>query len=186
MNATGTGLRILVVDDDTAVLTLLGRALRTEEYEIVSSRDGVDAVQAIRNHLPALVILDINLPSLNWFEVCQQVREASQAPIIVVSGRNSDEDKMYAFKLGVDDYVTKPFSPRELVSRVRAVLRRSAPFTVDPVREVLRYSGFEIDLLARRVTCRANEARTTPIEFDLLSVLSLNAGKALTHRMLLT
>ena len=178
--------RILVVDDESSLVALLGRSLEAEGYEIISTQDGADAVQAIKSQHPALVILDINLPNLNGFEVCRQVREVSQIPIIVLSARGSDEDKVYAFKLGTADYVTKPFNLRELSARVRAVLRRSAPVTTEGSKDVLRCADLEIDLSARRVLCRSKEVVATPIEFDLLRILVLNAGKVLTHQMLLS
>ena len=177
--------RILVVDDDTAIVRLLGQVLQEEGYQTVSSQDGVGAVQTINDQHPALVILDINLPKLNGFEVCRKVREVSQVPIIVVSGRGSDDDKMYAFQVGADDYVTKPFSVGELMARVRAVLRRSAPMTVDHGDGVFQCAELEINFSERRAWYRGREISTTPIEFDLLRALVLNAGRVLTHQWLL-
>ena len=177
--------RILVVDDDTTVVRLLGQALQKEGYETISSQDGAGAIQAINNQHPALIILDINLPKLNGFEVCRKIREASQVPIVFISGRGSDNDKMYAFQVGGDDYVTKPFNLEELMARVRAVLRRSAPMTGDRSDGVFRYADLEINISTRYVRYRGREVSTTPIEFDLLRALVLNAGKVLTHRWLL-
>ena len=177
---------ILVVDDDPPVRTLLSRVLQTEGYEIISTQDGMEAVESIRGQRPALIILDINLPKLNGFEVCRQTRKVSQVPIIIISGRGTDEDKVHAFELGADDYVTKPFSPIVLTSRVRAVLRRSAAVTIDQNHSVFRYADIEIDFSARRIQSCGRDVRTTPIEFDLLRILVLNLGKVLTHQMSLS
>ena len=147
-------------------------------------QDGVEAIEAINVQHPELIILDINLPELSGLEVCRQAREVSHVPIIVISGGGSEEEKVRAFELGVDDYVTKPFSLRELEARVRAILRRSAQANVARNRDIFRYADLEIDFPARRVRSRGREIDTTPIEFDLLRVLALNAGKVLTHQML--
>lgn len=177
--------RILVVDDETSVLTLLTHTLEREGYEIISNRDGGDVLESIRNQHPELVILDINLPTMNGFEVCRQAREVSQVPIIMMSGRNSNEDKVHAFGVGADDYITKPFSIQELMARVRAVLRRSTTPNLDHAPSNFRCSGMEIDFQARCILSFGREIKTTPIEFDLLRVLALNAGKVLTHNALL-
>ncbi|MFC1936016.1 response regulator transcription factor [Chloroflexota bacterium] len=177
--------RILVVDDDTTVVRLLGQALQGEGYETIFAQDGAGAVEAISDQHPALIILDINLPKVNGFEVCRKVREASRVPIVFISGRGSDEDKMYAFRVGADDYVTKPFNVGELMARVRAVLRRSVPMTDDRSDGVFRYTDLEIDFPTRHIRYRGREVSTTPIEFDLLRTLVLNAGKVLTHQRLL-
>ena len=189
MNNTGTTRirpRILIVEDDSAMARLISEALHTTGYETILSEDGVAALQAMEDMAPSLVILDINLPSLNEFEVCRKIREASQIPIIVISGRGTEEDKRYAFDLGVDDYVTKPFTLGELTARVRAVLRRSAPGAAKHHNDVFRYADLEVDFPGRRVLRSGREVGTTPIEFDLLRVLMLNAGKVLTHQMLLS
>ena len=176
--------RILIADDDEAVLRLLRWAFQAEGYDLIFAQDGVEAIEAINVQHPELSILDINVPKLNGLEVCRQAREVSHVPIIVISGRGSEEEKVQAFELGVDDYVTKPFSLRELEARVRAMLRRSAQADVARNHDVFRYADLEIDFPARRVRSRGREVNTTPIEFDLLRLLALNAGKVLTHQML--
>ncbi len=177
--------RILVVDDEVPVLTLLTQALRKEGYETLSAQDGVDVVKAVQGQPLELIILDLNLPTVDGFEVCERVRKVSQVPIIIISGRNSDRDKVRAFGAGADDYITKPFSLQELIARIRAVLRRSATANGDHVLTFFRCPGMEIDFPARRVIAFGREIGTTPIEFDLLRVLTLNAGKVLTHKALL-
>ena len=185
ISTTRVPSRILVIEDDTAIVRLLRQALQIEGYESISSQDGAGAVQAIEEEHPALIILDINLPTLNGFEICRKIRETSQVPIIILSGRGSDEDKRYAFELGVDDYVTKPFNLGELAARIRAILRRSAYVATDQTGNVFRCGDLEIDFPARQVRCFGKEIKTTPIEFDLLRVLALNAGRVLTHQWLL-
>ncbi len=177
--------RILVVDDETPVLTLLTNTLEREGYEIISNRDGGAVLDTIRNQHPELVILDINLPTMNGLEVCRQAREVSPVPIIIVSGRNSNEDKVQAFRMGADDYITKPFSLQELMARVRAVLRRSIAPNLDLAPSVFTCHGVEINFQSRCIISFGHEIKTTPIEFDLLRVLALNAGKVLTHSSLL-
>lgn len=177
--------RVLVVDDERSVLTVLKQVLQGEGYEIISSQDGINALNALREQHPELIILDINLPTLNGFEVCRQARSFSQIPIIAISGRASDDDKMLAFELGVDDYITKPFSLRELAARVRAVLRRSAYANGDHGQGVFQCEGLEIEFDARRIRCFGAEVNTTPFEFDLLKALVLNPGKVMTHKVLL-
>ena len=177
--------RVLVVDDETPVLSLLAHTLQREGFETISTRDGVDVIKAIKGHNPELIILDINLPDLNGFEVCRQARQVSQVPIMFISGRTSDEDKVRAFGLGADDYITKPFSLQELMARIRAVLRRSSPLVGDSAPPDFRCPGLEIDFQARYVLSFGRECVLTPIEFDLLKVLVLSANKALTHRSLL-
>ena len=177
--------RILVVDDETPVLTLLTRALEREGYEIISNRDGGDVLETIRDQHPELVILDINLPTMNGFEVCRQTREVSQVPIIMISSRNSNDDKVLAFGVGADDYITKPFILQELLARVRAVLRRSIVPNLDLAPSIFQCPGMEINFQSRCILSFGREIKATPIEFDLLRVLALNAGKVLTHKSLL-
>jgi len=177
--------RILVVDDETPVLTLLTRSLEKEGFHIIANRDGAQVLEIIRSQRPEMVILDINLPLVNGLEVCRRTREISQIPIIIISGRSSSEDKLQAFTLGADDYITKPLSLQELLARVRAVLRRSVTSSSDHVPTNFRCLGIEIDFQSRCILSFGREVKTTPIEFDLLKVLTMNSGKVLPHRVLL-
>ncbi len=182
---TNANQRVLVVEDDAEMVRLLRRALWTVGFESVWAGDGLGAVQAVREEHPALVLLDLILPRLDGFEVCKRLRAESQVPIIVISGRGSDEDKLYAFNLGADDYLAKPFHLGELIARVRAVLRRSNHGSATIGIEFLRCGDLEIDFSARIVRGRGAEVHVTPFEFDLLKVLAMNRGKVLTHAGLL-
>lgn len=164
---------------------LLLQTLRDGGYDSVSVADGLSAITAVTQELPALVLLDINLPELDGFEVCRRIRRVSNIPIIVISGRNLESDKLYAFELGADDYVTKPFTPGELLARVRAVLRRTESTKRESEEGLIQYGDLKVDILARRVWSGGREVMTTPIEFDLLRVLAMNQGKTLSHRTLL-
>ncbi len=173
------------MEDDASAAALLHRALRNEGYDSVSVADGLSAITAVTQELPALVLLDLNLPELDGFEVCRRIRRVSSIPIIVISGRDLESDKLYAFELGADDYVTKPFTPRELLARVRAVLRRAESNKRESEEGLIQYGDLAVDILSRRVWSGGREVTTTPVEFDLLRVLAMNQGKTLSHRTLL-
>lgn len=177
--------RILIVEDDASTAELLHRVLRGEGYNSVSVADGLSAITAVTQELTSLVLLDLNLPVLNGFEVCRSIRKVSSIPIIVLSGRNLESDKLYAFELGADDYVTKPFAPGELLARVKAVLRRAESNGRESEEGLIQYGDLTVDIPARRVWSGGREVTTTPIEFDLLRVLAMNQGKTLSHRTLL-
>ena len=174
-----------MVEDDAATAAYLDRALRDEGYDTVSVSDGLSAITAATEEPTVLVLLDLNLPQLDGFEVCRRIRRVSSIPIIVISGRNLESDKLYAFELGADDYVTKPFTLGELLARVRAVLRRTESSGKEPGDGLIQYEELKVDILSRRVWSGGREVKTTPIEFDLLRVLAMNQGKTLSHRTLL-
>ncbi len=177
---------VLVIEDDTVLGQALGRALGARGFNSIWCQDGLNTVQLVRNHNPALVLLDLILPELGGFEVLRHLRASHQVPIIVISGRSSNEDKMYAFDLGADDYITKPFNIGELVARIRAVLRRSAQTVSNVDTDQVQHGDLQINFPARRVWSRGREIKMTPIEFNLLRVLSLNKDRVLTHQALLS
>ena len=177
---------VLVIEDDAVLGQALGRALATRGFKSIWCQDGINTVQLVQNHDPALVLLDLILPEVDGFEVLKQLRVSYQVPIIILSGRGSNEDKMYAFDLGADDYITKPFNVGELVARIRAVLRRSVQLVSNVDTDQVQHGDLQINFLARRVWSQGQEIKMTPIEFDLLKVLSLNLGKVLTHQSLLS
>jgi len=127
--------RILIVDDELSIVEFLRAVLQAEGYEVLAAMDGAEALQTIEMELPDLIILDIMMPKVDGFEVCRRLREWSQIPVIMLSARRDDSDKMKCLELGADDYVTKPFSPRELVARVSAVLRRSKAIRATPIKD---------------------------------------------------
>ncbi|PYV89993.1 MAG: DNA-binding response regulator [Acidobacteria bacterium] len=174
---------ILVVDDEPQILRVMRASLPIRGYEVITASSGEDALDELSKHVPDLVILDLVMPDTSGLEVCRRVREFSSVPIIVLSAKGSESDKVTALDLGADDYVTKPFGMDELLARVRAVLRRLS--TAESNDRVLTVGDVSIDMDERRVVVGGNEIRLTPKEFDVLKYLVSNAGKVVTHRALL-
>ena len=177
--------RILIVDDDLAILKFLRANLEVEGYVTSMAMDGAEALRMIEMKLPDLVILDIMMPKTDGFEVCRQLREWSQLPVIMLSARGGEEDKIKCLNLGADDYITKPFGVDELIARVRAVLRRTEAARATPVQPHFAGNGLEINFVERKITVAGREVKLTPTEYNLLQELVLNANKVLTHNMLL-
>jgi two-component system KDP operon response regulator KdpE len=176
--------RILLVDDEVSIQRALAPLLRSRGYEVVVAGTGADALQIVATRPPDLIVLDLGLPDLEGTEVCRRIRADSQVPIIVLSARNGESDKVSALDLGADDYVAKPFSPEELLARIRVALRRV--FSEDEA-EIGRvtFGDMTIDYDRRRVLRADEEIRLTPKEFDLLSLLAKNPDRVLTHRAIL-
>ena len=179
---------ILTADDDPQLLKLIARNLQLEDYNVLTASDGKQALEQVEAHVPDLVLLDVMMPKMDGFTVCQRVREFSAVPIIIVTARGQDQDKVRGLDMGADDYLTKPFNVDELLARVRAVLRRTqfAPngqaigmgttatigeLTIDYAQHLVRVAGREIVL--------------TPIEYRLLSYLAQNVGRVVTQELLL-
>jgi len=177
--------RILVVDDELSIIKFLRATLKAENYEALAAMDGAEALQTIEMELPDLVILDIMMPKVDGFEVCRRLREWSQIPIIMLSARGDEGDKVKCLELGADDYVTKPFGASELVARVKAVLRRTEAAHVIPTQPSFTSGDIKINFVERRVTVAEREVKLTPTEYKLLQELVLNVNKVLTHSMLL-
>jgi two-component system, OmpR family, KDP operon response regulator KdpE len=174
--------RVLVVDDEAPIRRYLRVALGAQGYEISEAATGQDALRAVVTDRPDLIILDIGLPDVNGVEVTRMLREWSKTPIIILSVRDGEADKISALDAGADDYLTKPFGTGELMARMRATLRRRAGPSEDPV---LQAGGLRMDVAQRRVTWEGVEISLTPTEYDLLRMLLENAGKVVTHRQLL-
>jgi two-component system, OmpR family, KDP operon response regulator KdpE len=174
---------ILVVDDEPQILRVMRVSLPARGYNIVTAAGGEQALDEIRKQAPDLVILDLAMPEMSGLEVCRRVRDFSSVPIIVLSAKGAESDKIAALDMGADDYVTKPFSLDELLARVRAVLRRS--LTADADAAVLNVGDLTIDANERRVTMSGTEIKLTPKEFEVLKYLASNSGKVVTHRKLL-
>jgi two-component system KDP operon response regulator KdpE len=176
--------RILVVDDETQITRVLKTALSSQGYEVKTAMDGESGFNAAVDWLPDLVITDLAMPGMSGVELCRAVRERSHVPIIVLSVRGEEKNKVEALDAGADDYVTKPFSVNELLARVRANLRRVAAAeanTAEPIDE----GDFRIDPESRKVRVRGREIHLTPKEFDLLIFMARHPNKVLTHRVLL-
>ena len=190
--------KILIIEDEEGIIHLLNLYLKDAGYEVVVARDGADGLALHAREHPALVILDIMLPALDGFEVCRRIRAWSNTPILMLTARGSEDDRISGLESGADDYLVKPFSPRELVSRVRAILRRvgtseagearapsnssSSPATAD---NILRFPGLSIDMSARRVEVNGSEVALTPTEFDLLALLARAPGRVFTREILM-
>jgi two-component system, OmpR family, KDP operon response regulator KdpE len=174
--------RVLVVDDEASIRLALTRALSARGYEVEAAVDGQEALAIFESFSPDLVVLDLNMPELDGFGVCKKLRTWSSVPIIVLSVREDESDKVEALDLGADDYLTKPFGIDELLARVRAQLRRTKD-----ARETPHYSsgGLKIDLGERRVTRDGADVRLTKTEWALLEELARHPGKLLTHNWLL-
>jgi two-component system, OmpR family, KDP operon response regulator KdpE len=179
-------LKVLIVDDEPDVRALVRSALSYARQDLtaVEAADGDEALAMIHAERPDLVVLDLALPKRDGFAVLEQVREKTDLPIIVLTARGLEEDKIKGLRLGADDYLTKPFSPRELVARIESVLRRSTPRV--PRSGTIDTHDLAIDLTARRVRRAGKDIHFTPTEFNLLAELASHPGEALTHDALLT
>ncbi len=180
-----SGARILVVDDEIEIVRALQRSLTVHEYEVFTATSGEEALDAIAHYRPDLILLDLGLPGLSGLDLCKQVRAQSNLPIIVLSVKDTERDKVLALDLGADDYVSKPFGINEVLARVRVALRHTAQvqsgtepvFTAGPLR---------VDFAQRLVQVDGKEIKLTPTEYDLLKALIKNSGKIMTRQMLLS
>lgn len=177
--------KILIVEDEAIVADVVGRYLRRDGFEVMTAGDGQEALDMAHEWSPDLVLLDLMLPKIDGLEVCRRLRSDSNIPIIIVTAKGDESDRIVGLELGADDYVSKPFSPRELVARVRAVLRRTH-LTPNPQSDgVLRVGPITIDPAGRQATIRNEPVELTAKEFDLLWFLVRNAGQVFTRAQLL-
>jgi DNA-binding response OmpR family regulator len=179
-------MKVLIVDDEPDVRAVVASALGYAglDVDVIKAGDGDEAMRLVRDAKPDIVVLDLALPSRDGFSVLEELRRESMLPVIVLTARGLEHDKIRGLELGADDYMVKPFSPRELVARIQAVVRRTAPTAIRP--GVLERGDLRIDLAARRVYRGATEIRVTPTEFSLLVELVSRAGEAVSHDTLLT
>ena len=182
----GSAPRILLVDDEDSVQKLLAYPLRKEGYDVVSAIDGREALDRLRDGAFDLVVLDVMLPKLDGFEVCRQVRARSTVPIIMLTAKTEEIDKVLGLELGADDYITKPFSVREFRSRVKAVLRRAELVRADePGEEPIEEGDLRIDFEKRLVEVRGEPVRLTYVEFEILAALARAPGRVFSRTQLL-
>jgi len=175
--------RILVVDDEPNILATLAPLLRSRGYDVSTAMNGRGALEAVERENPDLIVLDLGLPDIDGAEVCRLVRDGRATPILVLSARGAESDKVKALDAGADDYVTKPFGPEELLARVRVALRRTES-TSAPTGSIVR-GNLVIDRERFRVIRDGEEVRLTPKEFELLTFLAQHPGRVLTHRAIL-
>jgi two-component system KDP operon response regulator KdpE len=175
-------LYILVVDDEPEIRRFLRVSLRANQFEVLEAENGLDALISIRKKKPDLMILDLGLPDIDGVEVTRRTRLISQLPIIILSVRDRETDKIQALDVGADDYLTKPFGVGELLARIRVVMRHSVK---DGKEQYYSIEGLEMDVARHQVLLNGKEVDLTPNEFDILLILIQNAGKVITHRMLI-
>ncbi len=177
--------RILIVDDEVSILKFLRSNLEDRGYAVISASNGEEALNTIERELPDLIVLDVMMPKMDGFEVCRRLREWSQIPIIMLSARGDEKDKVKCLDLGADDYIVKPFGASELMARVSAVLRRTKTTDISPVRSSIAIGDLAINFAKRQITRAGAEVKLTPTEYDLIQELAVNSGKVLTHTHLL-
>ena len=174
--------RILVIDDESQIRKLLKVSLKSQGFYIEESHDGRDGINKVAIIKPDLVILDLGLPDMDGKEVIREIREWSNVPIVILTARDQEQEKIEALDNGADDYITKPFGIGELLDRIRVCLRRK---TEDENEHIFNFGGLIIDLVNRRITVDNMEIKLTPTEYEIIKVLAQNAGKVITHKQLL-
>ncbi|MFA9491233.1 MAG: response regulator transcription factor [Anaerolineales bacterium] len=174
---------ILVVDDEQKIIQITSDYLEAAGYAVLAADDGISALRIVDESQPDLIILDLGLPGMDGLDVCRELRKKSDLPIIILTARGEESDKLVGLELGADDYITKPFSPKELVARVRAVLRRMEKSTSD--EEIFRVGKVWFDVLKMRLTIDDTAIELTPTEFELLLTLARQPGRIFTRNQLL-
>jgi two-component system KDP operon response regulator KdpE len=177
---------VLVVDDEPAIVRLVRTKLLADGYAVITADRGEKALEILEDERPDLIVLDLMMPGIDGFETLRRIRAQSRVPVIMLTARSGDSDRLKGFPGGADDYVTKPFNPDELVARIAAVLRRATGSAPAGGRTTLRYPGVEIDLERRRVAVAGAEVRLSRTEWELLAQLADNAGRVMLHGELLT
>ena len=178
--------RILMIEDDVSLASMVGEYLQAAGMRVDTTHDAGSGLAALARLKPDAVILDVMLPDLDGFEVCRRIRATSSVPVLILTARGEDTDRIVGLELGADDYLPKPFNPRELLARLRAVLRRSAGAGVGPrAPEALRFGRLEIDRATRRVTLGGAPCALTGHQFDLLWLLASNAGRVMSRDRLM-
>ena len=179
--------KILVVDDEIAVTDLIGYNLEKAHYQVLKAHDGETALKLARNEHPDLILLDLMLPKIDGLDVCRELRASSQVPIIMVTARGEEADRVIGLELGADDYLSKPFSMRELLARIKAVLRRNQPggHSTTSRQALAGPQGLELDEEGRCASIQGTALTLTRLEFDLLQYLVINAGRVLSREQLL-
>ncbi len=177
--------KILIVDDEKNIRNVINEYAKFDGFETAEAEDGMEAVELCRKNDYDLIIMDIMMPRLDGFSAVREIRKTKQMPVIMLSARGEEYDKLFGFELGVDDYVTKPFSPKELLARIRAVIKRSAVPEVSDKNAPVKFEGLEINMTGREVVVDGSAVSMTPKEYDLLFYLVNNKGIALSREKLL-
>lgn len=177
--------RILIVEDEQIVAEVVERHLHRENYEVKIAHNGTQAFEIAGEWYPNLIILDLMLPDINGFDICRRLRQDGSVPIIMLTAKGEETDRIVGLELGADDYIVKPFSPREVVARVKSVLRRTAHDDTGGTNSLLRYDDLSINPVAREVTLRGQQIKLTPKEFDLLYFFASHPDQVFTHEQLM-
>lgn len=177
--------RILMVDDEEKIRALVRKYAEFEGHTVVEAKDGMEAVALATSQDFDIIVLDVMMPELDGFSACKEIRKTKNTPVIMLSARGEEYDRIHGFELGIDDYVVKPFSPKELMMRIHAVMKRAGKTDGDQ-RDVLEIGGLTIDFSARRVTIDGKNIDMTPKEYDLFFYMAKNRGIALTRENLIT
>lgn len=177
--------KLLVVDDEEKIREVIREYAEFNNYQVIEARDGMEAVNLCKTETPDLIIMDIMMPRLDGFSACKEIRKTNDIPVIMLSARGEEYDKLFGFELGIDDYVTKPFSPKELMARINAVLTRHHTTASAASMDVLDFNGLSINIPARTVSVDGTKVELTPKEYDLLFYLVQNKNIALSRDRLL-
>jgi two-component system KDP operon response regulator KdpE len=186
MNSESSKYKILVVDDEKRMVRFIQLNLEQDGFQVLTAYNGSQALEQVRTQLPDLILLDIMMPDINGFEVLKRIREVNTVPVIMLTAKGEEEDRIQGLELGADDYITKPFSPREMVSRIRAVLRRTRSFKEDQIDLIKVDNRLTIDFSRREVWVEGKKVDLRPTEYRLLYHLVKNAGWVNTHEQLLS
>ena len=176
-------MKVLIVDDEEMIRAVLREYVEFEGGEAIEAQDGMEAVQLCRENDYDVVLMDVMMPRLDGFSAVKEIRKYKQTPVIMLSARSEEYDKLFGFEIGSDDYVTKPFSPKEVMARIHAVMKRGAPAGV--TTEIFEAEGLRVDMIGRTVTVNGERAELTPKEYELLFYFVRNRGVALTRERLL-
>lgn len=178
-------MKLLIVDDEAMIRQVLREYAEFEGYEIEEAEDGMDAIKKCRETTYDLIIMDVMMPKLDGFSAVKEIKKIADIPVIMLSARSEEYDKLFGFELGIDDYVVKPFSPKEVMARVGAVIKRKTKIDEANKNEVLKFEGLEVDMKGRNVLVDGEKVDLTPKEYDLLFYMVTNKGIALSREKLL-
>lgn len=177
-------MKVLIIDDDQDLIDVMTYALRREGYEVSGAVDGLQALERLRTDMPDIIVLDLRLPRLNGFEVCRRIRHISEVPIIIATGRSEEQDVLRGLQLGADDYVTKPFSLKQLAARLQTVLRRCQSDRYRKAVSEVRAGDLALNLQTHEVTRNGVSVLLTPLEFRILYMLAMNEGQVIPYARL--
>ncbi len=176
--------KLLIVDDEQKIREVIREYAEFNEFEVLEAEDGMDAIKMVKEEDFDIIVMDVMMPKLDGFSACKEIKKIKDIPVIMLSARGEEYDKLFGFELGVDDYMVKPFSPKELIARINAVMTRKQPPNEEP--EILAFDGLKISILAREVTVDDEKIELTPKEYDLLFYLVKNKNIALSREKLLS